>query len=120
MIEVPSGRSCADRLCSLVGANGYQYGRTELQVRDALTLGDMRLRGIITRYLAKTAIGDLAGADADFENVAAWLGTYGKERAFAEFVNAIEFADRVVQDALRWSEDADHTTDEAAALTGRF
>ena len=120
MIEVPSGRSCADRLCSLVGADGYQYGRTELEIRDALTIGDMRLRLMITRFLAKTAIGDTWSADYEFEQLSRHVRTCGKERIFVNMVNALEFADRIAQSALGWCVDADHTTDEAAALTGQL
>ena len=120
MKEVLSGLSCADRLCSIVGADGYQYGRTELEIRDALTIGDMRLRTMITRFLAKTAIGDFWGADHELNMIAAWIRTCGAEKAFCDMVNALEFADRITRAALGWSVDADHSTDEAAALTESF
>ena len=120
MKEVLNGLSCADRLCSIVGAEGYQYGRTELEIRDALTIGDMRLRKMITRFLAKTAIGDTWAADHEFGHLSEWIRTCGKEQTFSNMVNALEFADRVAQAALGWVVDADHSTDEAAALTGSF
>ena len=50
MKEVTSGLSVADAICSIAGADGYQYGNTEQDIIDDFARCDYALKGMLTAW----------------------------------------------------------------------
>ena len=106
-----SAYPCAERLCSLVGLDGYQYGRTEFETRDAIAMHNTRLKTMITRWFISEAADASAEALQMWDSIQDEVRADGKSRLRTQVINAFNLADRVAQNAMQTAEDADRTQD---------